>query len=242
MSSVVRLLPFATGDGPLNMATDEALLASAVNGVASFRCYAWSTATLSLGYFQSAGPARAKPELSGLPSVRRPSGGSALVHHHELTYSLALPADQARQCPSADWIWYFHDIIRAALIELGVETHLCRQEERFAEVLCFLHHTRGDLLFTSCKVAGSAQRKRRGALLQHGGILLAQSPFTPCLPGIADLTGVRVESQALQDLLVVALGQATGWRIELVDWTGGERRIIEALLPRYCSLDWNSRR
>jgi lipoate-protein ligase A len=242
MSSLVRLLPFAPGDGPSNMAADEALLASALDGVASFRCYTWSSPTLSLGYFQPSRPALAQPELASLPWVRRPTGGSALVHQHELTYALTLPAGAAWQWPSAGWVCSFHEIIRVALAGLGIETHLCRQEQKNGDVLCFLHHTPADLLLGSNKVAGSAQRKRRGALLQHGGILLAQSPFTPCLPGIAELTGLRVDAATLQAALVTELAPATGWRIEPADWTPGERRIIDECLPRYRSSDWNNRR
>src|SRR5262245_25975442 len=94
--SAVRLLPWRIADGPWNMAADEALLMSAMNGVASLRFYGWSAPTLSLGYFQPHAPARAYPGLSGLAWVRRPSGGLALVHHFEVTYTLALP-------PGATW-------------------------------------------------------------------------------------------------------------------------------------------
>src|SRR5205814_9219218 len=89
---VCRLLPYAVADGPHNMAADEVLLESAAAGIASLRFYGWSEATLSLGYFQ---PERLRHEderLTGLPYVRRPSGGATLVHHHEVTYALALPA------------------------------------------------------------------------------------------------------------------------------------------------------
>src|SRR5437899_518235 len=87
-----RLLPFHIAAGPWQMAADEVLLESAVRGLASLRFYGWPAATLSLGYFQPAAVRRADPTLSALPWVRRPSGGSALVHHHEITYALALPA------------------------------------------------------------------------------------------------------------------------------------------------------
>ena len=60
-----RLLPLAVADGPHNMAADEALLETALNGIASFRCYTWSEPTLSLGYFQ---PAAAHDQAT-LPSV-----------------------------------------------------------------------------------------------------------------------------------------------------------------------------
>src|SRR5438132_960258 len=93
----VRLLPSTVASGPWNMAADEALLAAAVTGQASLRFYGWTEATLSLGYFQPAGPARALAGLGELAWIRRPSGGAALVHHLEITYALALPPGPAWQ-------------------------------------------------------------------------------------------------------------------------------------------------
>ena len=87
-----RLLPYAVADGPHHMAADEVLLESAAAGVASLRLYGWATATASLGYFQPARLLGEDPLLAALPFVRRPSGGDTLVHHHEVTYALGLPA------------------------------------------------------------------------------------------------------------------------------------------------------
>ena len=60
-----------------------------------------------------------------------------------------------------------------------MEAAACREETRFTGLLCFQHLTPGDLLLQGAKVVGSAQRRHRGALLQHGGILLAASPHAP---------------------------------------------------------------
>src|SRR5262245_26530345 len=95
--STIRLLPYAIADGPHNMAADETLLEGAGRGVASLRFYGWSEATLSLGYFQPARRRFDAERLASLPFVRRPSGGDALVHHHELTCALALPAGRPWQ-------------------------------------------------------------------------------------------------------------------------------------------------
>ncbi len=97
--NAVRLLPFATADGPHNMAADESLLEAAIAGAASLRFYGWSVPTLSLGYFQPQSVRLADSRLTGLPWVRRPTGGAALVHHHELTYAVALPAGRPWQAP-----------------------------------------------------------------------------------------------------------------------------------------------
>src|SRR5262249_51509935 len=107
MSLHCRLLPFQTASGAWNMAADDALLESAAGGIASLRFYTFETPTLSLGYFQNAAHARSLPQLAGLPWVRRPSGGAALVHHHELTYALALPPGLRWQ---SSWIPRFHTI------------------------------------------------------------------------------------------------------------------------------------
>jgi lipoate-protein ligase A len=242
MSASVRLLPYRVADGPWNMAADEALLAAAAAGSASLRFYGWSPATLSLGFFQPSAPTLARPALASLPWVRRPTGGSALVHHHELTYALALPPGLPWQGGSKSCATCVHAMLRAVLAGFGIETTLCTQERKLGDVLCFLHHTPGDLLQGGAKVAGSAQRKQRGAVLQHGGILLAQSPFTPELPGLCDLSGLPVAAASLEAALVEEFRRWTGWTVEADDWTTADEQAVAALRPRYASADWNARR
>jgi lipoate-protein ligase A len=239
-----RLLPLASAGGPWNLAADDALLDSAAGGVGTLRFYGWSRPTLSLGYFQEVGPARADPLLAPLPWLRRPSGGSALVHHHELTYALAVPAVQARAGSPAR-PERMHEVLAAALAQFGVSVRPRGPGEgrKLGEVLCFLHHTPGDLLLGEAKVVGSAQRKRRGAVLQHGGILLAGSPHTPTLPGIAELTGKTLEPAELAEAVAGAWVRATGWALEPGYWTEAERqRTEEYLAVRYTSPAWNERR
>src|SRR5829696_8825707 len=125
--SAIRLLPWMTTDGPWNMAADEALLASAAAGVASLRFYGWTEPTLSLGYFQPHAPARSLPALASLAWVRRPSGGLALVHHHEVTYALALPPGAAWQPAGQSWLIRMHEVIHEALLAFGVEARVCEQ-------------------------------------------------------------------------------------------------------------------
>src|SRR5262245_744511 len=75
------------------MAVDEALLIDAAeNGTATLRFYSWSEPTLSLGYFQRYADRQQHAASSGCAVVRRQTGGGAILHDHELTYSLALPA------------------------------------------------------------------------------------------------------------------------------------------------------
>ncbi len=239
----VRLLPAGLAPGPWNMAADEALLAGAAAGGAALRFYGWTEPTLSLGYFQPAGPARALPDLDSLAWVRRPTGGAALVHHHELTYALALPPGRAWQPLGRSWLVRMHDIVRVALEGFGITSRLCEREHGRGEVLCFLHHTPGDLLVGDCKVAGSAQRKQRGALLQHGSILLAQSPFTPSLPGLAELTGHTLSATDLAAALLAECSRAMGWQVHPAEWSAADEQVLGDLITsRYTSSAWNERR
>src|SRR5947208_3547802 len=156
MTPRVRLLPFETLPGPANMAADEAMLEGAEAGVASLRFYGWAEPTLSLGYFQPSGDKHTDPRLAGLPWVRRATGGAALVHHHEVTYALALPAGRPWQSAGESWVCRFHRLIAAALTPAGAVTRavICGEEKRLGAVLCFLHQTPGDLLAASAKVGG----------------------------------------------------------------------------------------
>src|SRR5262249_28253652 len=152
---VCRLLPYTVADGARQMAADEVLLESAIHGAASLRFYGWSTATLSLGYFQSEKLRHSDARLAALPYVRRPSGGATLVHHYEVTYGMALPAGIPWQSGES-WLCRMHRIIAAALQDLGISAalHDARAEQSFTGVLCFQHFTRGDLLISTGKVVG----------------------------------------------------------------------------------------
>jgi lipoate-protein ligase A len=225
------------------MAVDDVLLEQAAQqGIASLRFYMWEHPTLSLGYFQASAPALTSfPEV---PWVRRPSGGAALLHHIELTYALALPPGQDWQ-PSTgpNWVCRMHHIIRQTLEAFGVRGQLCTTEEKKGEVLCFLHHTPGDLLVAGHKVVGSAQRKLRGAVLQHGGILLMSSHHTPQLPGIVDLGGPPRLFDELAPALRAAFHASTGWNLQPGSLSEDERRRVAVLrAERYESDDWNRRR
>jgi lipoate-protein ligase A len=229
-------------DGTGQMAADEVLLEAAGAGVASLRFYIWPEATLSLGYFQPGAVRRSDPLLADLAWVRRPTGGSALVHHREVTYALAVPAGPPWQT-GEPWPLRMHRALVAALAELGVRANLAPEERRLGEVLCFLHFTPGDVLIGGAKVVGSAQRKQRGALVQHGGILLAQSPHTPSLPGIAELSGVALSPKQVAEAAARELARATGWAIEPADWSPAERARIEQLrAEKYATPRWNMKR
>lgn len=234
-----RLLPFAVADGPHNMAADEALLESAAGGVTSLRFYGWSEPTLSLGYFQPEALRRADPLTGDLPFVRRATGGAALVHHHEVTYALALPSG------GSCWLCRMHHVIADALSGVGVANEVCEADRPppAPGLLCFQHHTPGDVLIGSAKVVGSAQRRQKQALLQHGGILLAASPFAPVLPGIRELQQKELTGPEVAALVVQKFTAETGWHVVPGLWTEAEGQRTEALVrEKYGHDAWNRKR
>lgn len=224
----------------MNMALDESLLRSALErGVASLRFYTWTEPTLSLGYFQHF--AERKP--LDVAWVRRPTGGDAIMHHHEITYSLALPSG-APWHTSESWICRMHHAVANALQSFGIAAHtvVCGEEQRLGPMLCFQNQTPGDLLIAGHKVAGSAQRRPHGAMLQHGSILLKQSEHAP-VPGIAELSGVHVDGVTLKKAILQALKEDTGWAFEPDEWTQTEREAAGQFeREKYSSPAWNEKR
>jgi lipoate-protein ligase A len=235
----VRELPYANADGRNNMASDEVLLKSAIQGVASVRFYGWTAPTVSLGYFQPERRRRDDPLLAALPFVRRASGGDALVHHFEVTYALALPAGVPWQT-AEPWPRRMHAVIASAFRELGIaaQLHPPSADQPFTGTLCFTHLTTSDLLIGSTKVAGSAQRRQRGAFLQHGGILLARSPHAPMLLGVRELTGRCLTVEETCDSVRRAFAAHIGWDVAPGAWTDAEQQVIEQLAAAKYGQDW----
>ena len=242
MPHAVQHYPFLTAPGLEQMARDEAMLTRAAeSGVASLRFYAWSEPTLSLGYFQPAAD-RLTPPRDRLPWVRRATGGAALVHHHELTYAFALPAGREWQPRGESWICRAHHAIRDELQHFSVATRavVCGEEVKLGPTLCFLHQTAGDLLCGGHKIAGSAQRKSKGALLQHGGVLLARSEYAPELPGLAELADLRITTEALAERLAARFAAEFGWDPRPAAEPADE--IVEVAHAKFASAEWANKR
>ena len=246
-SLTCRLLPFAEVDGFHNMAADETMLESAMNGIASLRFYTWSVPTVSLGYFQPAAARDQDPLLAQLPFVRRPTGGDAIVHHWETTYALALPPGLQWQ-GKEPWPQRIHGIIVLALAKFGLTAGLLdsqslRNRARPESTLCFQHVTACDVVSGESKIVGSAQRRRKGALLQHGSILMAKSPFAPALPGILELSGQALTVADVCSAVAAEFRKQTAWYVKPSDWTDEERRRTDELVEcKYRQENWNRKR
>jgi lipoate-protein ligase A len=201
MPTSCRLVIDPPARGAWNMAVDEVLLGwSAEKGRCCLRFYQWSEPTLSLGYFQRYEDRRLHPPSLGCPVVRRISGGGAILHDDELTYSLVVPRPHPLAARAPLLYRTVHTTLIEALADLGLAGHLHEQPRRRAEerqpFLCFQRRAPGDVLVGDTKVAGSAQRRRQ-AVLQHGSLLLGRSAAAPELDGLAQLLGVPVRGEEI---------------------------------------------
>jgi len=162
--------------GPENMAVDVALLERADRmGEAFLRLYRFDPPCLSLGRNEAAGgyDRAAIPRL-GIDVVRRPTGGGAVWHEHELTYAVAAPIAAfglLRQAYRA-----IHQRLLTALRLLGADVALAPDRPTARPPVppsaCFSQPVGGEVLLRTRKLVGSAQMRRGGAFLQHGSILL----------------------------------------------------------------------
>lgn len=163
-------------DAADNMALDEALLERArASRETVLRVYAWSAPTLSLGRHQSArdvyDPARAAAR--GVSVVRRLTGGRAVLHHHEVTYSVTAPTRDDE--PLRESYGRINRLLLDALGRLGVDASLAVADGRMPApgfAPCFELPAEGEIIHAGRKLVGSAQLRDGAALLQHGSILI----------------------------------------------------------------------
>jgi lipoate-protein ligase A len=154
------------------MALDHALMRRAARtGESVIRVYSWSRPTLSFGRNE---PAFSRP---GLDIVRRPTGGRMILHHRELTYSFTLPATER---PRATYE-RLNQILAAAMGHLGVPVTIATEGATPRSGPCFAAPSVGELIYEGRKIAGSAQWRENGVVLQHGSILIDndQEGLTP---------------------------------------------------------------
>jgi lipoate-protein ligase A len=172
-----RLLSVPPRAGAENMARDSALQSRAARtGETVFSVYSWSRPTLSFGRNQ---PARGfydfeKLRAAAVDVVRRPTGGRAILHHREVTYSVTAPVNDAGSL--RETYTRINRILQVGLSRLGVLVDVAATSLRAPVPSvrpCFEVPGEGELVAGGAKLVGSAQWRENGALLQHGSILVA---------------------------------------------------------------------
>lgn len=182
---VWRFIDSGNGSPSFNMALDEALLEWHSEGKIPpvIRFYGWDPATLSVGYFQKVEKEIDMDAVKAhqLGFVRRPTGGRGVLHEHELTYSVIVSEDHPEMPKSVTEAYrVISEGILKGFQHLGLETYFAvpkTDEEREAlknprSSVCFDAPSWYELVVEGRKVAGSAQTRQKGVILQHGSILL----------------------------------------------------------------------
>lgn len=168
-----------------NMALDEALLNWHSEGLIAptIRFYGWQPAALSIGYFQKVEKEidMAAVERYGLGFVRRPTGGRGVLHEHELTYSIIVSEDYPDM---PETVTEAYRVLSEGLLEgfknLGLDAYFSvpDTDEKKANLklpksaVCFDAPSWYEMVVEGKKVAGSAQTRQKGVILQHGAILI----------------------------------------------------------------------
>lgn len=261
----VRLLSQGRLRGDLNMAVDEAILSSRAT---TLRFYQWEPPCLSLGYFQDAAKEVNLESLTelGIDLVRRPTGGKAVLHDDELTYSVVISQEDL---PGTILETYYR--LSLALIEglrtMGIPAAMAALEHgatlrdpEFRQAACFSAPSWYEVIADGKKIIGSAQCRRNGIILQHGSIpfTLDADKVARCLgsasrerqakvasilrakaAGLSDILGRPVSRAELENHLIQAFRSVLGWELEPGDLTPGEIAEAEELSrEKYGNRKW----
>ncbi len=241
------LSPFA--NGPLNMAVDEAILQTVAAGEAppTLRFFGWTPPCLSLGYAQRAADVDAERLAQhGYDLVRRPTGGRAILHTDELTYSVIAPMDEPRvaggvlesyQQLSAGLLAGLHHLglgVRADRTYAGSDTSA-------KGPVCFEVPSNYEITVSGAapdapprKLLGSAQVRKRGVVLQHGTLPLTGDLGRICDVLVFDSEEARQTARArlLQRAATVAdvLAAEVAWAQAAASLAAGMAEVLNVAL------------
>lgn len=267
-----RFIPYQTYSPAENMAIDEAIVTAHREGKVppTLRFYGWNPATLSIGYFQ-----KAEKEVDfislrqrGLGFVRRMTGGRAVLHDDELTYSVIV-SEHHPLMPSS--VSESYRVISQGLLEgfrlLGLDATLSPPkdaEKNHSSSACFDSPSDYELVIAGKKVAGSAQTRQRGVILQHGSILLdldmdllfavlrfpservkekLKQNFAQKAVAINRLKTDRITLSQAIDAFYMGFSTGMGITLHTGELTPYEKELVEHLVKsRYGSDEWNFRR
>lgn len=242
--------------GPVNMARDEALLEQCVDVDAPpiVRFYAWSSPTISLGYFQDFSEFEMlAPPAGNLAVVRRCTGGGAILHDLEVTYSITMPLAHPLIAGRPNRLYELaHDAIIAAIghgtHQLGGNSGACDSSAQRGPFFCFARRHMYDVVVDDpafsdnpAKIAGSAQRRTRTAVLQHGSIILdSRFPQQPTATW-SSLAGPITFDKAVEKL-ILAFSKNLELNIQRDDWHPEELQAAHHIEPQYAGDLWTRHR
>jgi lipoate-protein ligase A len=204
--------------GATNMALDHALMHRAARtGEAVLRIYTWRHPTLSFGRHEAARGVydRAAITAAGLAVVRRPTGGRAVLHDDEITYSVTAPLSPdhhaalpggARRARARALYSAINHLLLQGLARLGVAAQLASGDatahpRSLGTGPCFDTASDGELVVAGRKLVGSAQWREEGAVLQHGSMLIGDHRARLATLMLDSAAPVPTPAPALRDLL-----------------------------------------
>ncbi len=244
MMSDFRLLIDSPADGVANMARDEALLLGVGEGTspATLRFYKWEPPTISLGYFQKYSEYEALPPPAGeLAVVRRTTGGGAILHDREWTYSLTLPVAHPLLSENVARLYELvHDALIDTLSLLSVRAQRCGFTDDSSAgrgpFFCFDRRHSLDVMLGGQKLAGSAQRRTPQAILQHGSIILSNRYEQHHVAAITE--HIDLDDQTLLTPFINGLEQRLGAKLQKGTWSEDELARAEELAAKYGGNEW----
>ena len=263
--SVLRIITDGSLPGAMNMAVDESILQAVNGGVspATLRFYRWDEPTISLGYFQKHEDLVLQDEvIRKMPVVRRQTGGGAILHDDELTYSLVLPLNKPKQstniesCRVGSYPTRFsnienlyqlvHNSYLTALAKLNVQVEYRGGTDsgnaQRGPFFCFARRHRLDLVVDGDKLLGSAQRRIKNAVLQHGSLILARHFLQqPCAQLKEIVKGPIDLNMLIDDVADYISGQL---RLKKTDGqlSDEEQEQSVKLQKKYNGHEWNRQR
>jgi len=263
--STWRLLNTGFADGATNMAIDEAILTAVAEGKSppTLRFYGWQPPCVSIGYAQSM---RSEIDLEacqrkGYTWVRRPTGGRAVLHIDELTYSVTAPADEPRV--SGDILTSYCRLSRGlveGLNALGCEVCQAEMQDggKSKSAACFDMPSHYEVTALGRKLVGSAQVRRKDVVLQHGalpltgdvsrlaGVLNLAEPEREALRAkllrravtLEEAASYSVSFEQAVDALRAGFGRTLSLRLELGSLTDDEQSYVALLREKYLGDKW----
>lgn len=253
----VRFIPFAARSPYENMAFDEFLLDDFIeNNIPYFRLYSWKPAGLSIGVNQNLALIDTdKCKDDNLPVVRRITGGGAILHDQELTYSLVFPLDAFVK---GSGIKESFEAVTAFIMEMyrlfGLDPVYAKDafpDKKHGErsAFCFSSSEEYDITIGGKKIGGNAQARKKTAVFQHGSIPLEKnSGHTYVLEknnscdftSLGELLGRTVDVSEAAAKCLEAFEKIFG--IEVEDYTltlEDKKKIVKLMTSKYANAQWN---